>query len=1000
MKLWKSLKVGIGKEQGPGATSPAHWGPPYELDVFKSQSSLSTDSGLCTERGVRRARVELLKPPGRSIGLKLAGRSEPGMSPVVTGFTADGVAGASDRLAPGDRLVAVNGIATAGLTNDELLRLLDNVAERADIDIDYYMPNYASQNSLYVTTKVADVVVERDEGGSLGLTVRGGAAAGGSAGGAGGLVLDSRALDAPPLVVTHVRPGGPAYRTSRVKPGDRLLQVDHVPVTNKTLAEVHALLSGAGGGAGGGGGRVVLTLEYDVSVMDSVRLATGPLLVEIERPCGEDLGLVLVQRPDDLYGTGDTYTRQPAPGLYIDSVLPATISDRCGALHAGDQVLAFDEHAADGGYSADEVMRYLARADAGFTRLHVAPRHILPHAPSLLRENSMSGACTLNPKKLRPRNYRQTSMPKLGLHDDYGRYNASSGGVCRTEVVTLTLEVPPGHSSGLAVTPDGPHLTVTHVTPHSPAHRSGCVQVRDRVLAINGHAALAADVANEILSRRNDARAPRYLTLSIEFPVCGAVQAASGVYSVRLSRGAGGVGGAGGGGLGVTLAGGGRAPPVVAAVRPGSAAHRSGALHAGDQLLAVNHTPLHDLSLDAAFNILQSSGSDIVTLKVRKPGGGGGGGDGGGGAGEWGAPLHSFSCVETRALVHTACRSPAASPRGSPAPAACPRVFAVELVRADGGALGLTIAGSEDATQPILLSGLVEGGLAEQAGKLRVGDELLSINGESVADKPLSEAIRLLQHSGPRVQLQLCRKRPGSGAGSARESSHSASSPGLSNDSAVGSWDQTPVRTAAPVDTDVIEYAVPDKVRRELPLPDYSLDSSLRCQYVLPDARRRATRDGDRRHIELLTAGMRDCRLHDYLPMGPRPPSPPSPLYENDIAGYGESLRVVLYKDAIYDDYGFSVSDGLYERGVYINRIRAGGPADIVGLLRPYDRILQVNGTRTVEFDCCLTVPLIAAAGDRLEIVVQRAAASREPKPIRLDDASSQSDSSVVTKTI
>jgi glutamate receptor-interacting protein len=57
----------------------------------------------------------------------------------------------------------------------------------------------------------------------------------------------------------------------------------------------------------------------------------------------------------------------------------------------------------------------------------------------------------------------------------------------------------------------------------------------------------------------------------------------------------------------------------------------------------------------------------------------------------------------------------------------------------------------------------------------------------------------------------------------------------------------------------------------------------------------------------------------------------------------GSVHHVILYKDAIYDDYGFSVSDGLYERGVYINRIRKGGPADIVGLLRPYDRILQVS---------------------------------------------------------
>lgn len=55
------------------------------------------------------------------------------------------------------------------------------------------------------------------------------------------------------------------------------------------------------------------------------------------------------------------------------------------------------------------------------------------------------------------------------------------------------------------------------------------------------------------------------------------------------------------------------------------------------------------------------------------------------------------------------------------------------------------------------------------------------------------------------------------------------------------------------------------------------------------------------------------------------------------------SFHVTLYKDKVYDDYGFSVSDGLYERGVYINRIRSGGPADTVGLLKPFDRIVQVR---------------------------------------------------------
>nr|CAD7266483.1 unnamed protein product [Timema shepardi] len=109
---------------------------------------------------------------------------------------------------------------------------------------------------------------------------------------------------------------------------------------------------------------------------------------------------------------------------------------------------------------------------------------------------------------------------------------------------------------------------------------------------------------------------------------------------------------------------------------------------------------------------------------------------------------------------------------------------------------------------------------------------------------------------------------------------------------------------------------------------------------------------------------------------------PPSPAYCGDSSGlqhvdmyeYQLSHKVTLCKDPVYEDFGFSVSDGLYERGVYINRIRKRGPADLSNILKPYDRILQVNETRTNDFDCCLTVPLIASAGDKLELTVIRGA--------------------------
>lgn len=52
--------------------------------------------------------------------------------------------------------------------------------------------------------------------------------------------------------------------------------------------------------------------------------------------------------------------------------------------------------------------------------------------------------------------------------------------------------------------------------------------------------------------------------------------------------------------------------------------------------------------------------------------------------------------------------------------------------------------------------------------------------------------------------------------------------------------------------------------------------------------------------------------------------------------------QVSLLKDSDLEDFGFSVSDGVLEKGVYVNNIRPGGPAEIGGL-KPYDRLLQVS---------------------------------------------------------
>lgn len=107
-------------------------------------------------------------------------------------------------------------------------------------------------------------------------------------------------------------------------------------------------------------------------------------------------------------------------------------------------------------------------------------------------------------------------------------------------------------------------------------------------------------------------------------------------------------------------------PFIISEIKRGSIAHRTGTLHAGDRLLEIDNRPLDHLSIETAFDILQSSANEIVTLKVEKT-----------------------ETDNSNLLLDSV-------------------VYTVELVRY-GGPLGITISGSEDCTEPIVLSRLTEG---------------------------------------------------------------------------------------------------------------------------------------------------------------------------------------------------------------------------------------------------------------------------------------------------
>ncbi|RZC38595.1 glutamate receptor-interacting protein 1 [Asbolus verrucosus] len=866
----------------------------FKLPSFRPRTKSLSDPETATNM--------LCKPPKTPVGSpkqkhRKKRNSEMEPCPSIASLRPGSVALTSEQLIPGDRIYSVNGINTTRMRPEDVSKLLDNVDGNAMLEIQYSLPNYASQSSLCVISKITEVTLERVDG-SLGITLRGGS------------VPEHPHLSRP-LVITQVRPNGPAHRSGLIRVGDRLLKVDHQPLINKTLLEAQQLLKD---NSSVGFCLTTLTIEYDVSIMESVKYANGPLLVEIDRQIEEDFGLILNNccelGPDEIL----------AAGYFIDHIIPASTADRCGALNPGDQILAIDDLILENwNGSTNDAERLLRRA----TKLQILPYHTVQRASSRNYGGQFPASfSTLNSRRSnRNRPKRQSTFHKSVDSDSGSNYCGCTGnmGVCHPETLTTTLT---SDRTGYGLTVSvGEHsenrsadILISRISQDSPAYRSGCLQVGDRIISINHQPNLTLQEINSILELGNE---PNKMALEIEFDVADTIVPSSGIFTVKLPKR--------GPGLGITITASKTRPEepfIISEIRRGSIAHRIGTLHAGDRLLAIDNRPLDHLSLESAFEILQTSTNDIVTLKIEK------------------------TETENANLFLDSV------------------VYTVELHRY-GGPLGITISGSEDCMEPIILSRLTEGGLAEKTGALHVGDRILAINGESLDNRPLSDAIRLLQTSGDRVQLKIARnlKNPES---TMEETRCNYSSPGvLSVDSAVHSWDSNTndnlgdgpdiIKDEESVLSESLSYQDPKQKKHDSQLQFYSDAEDMFCPSPLPLPNYSFTNSNN---YGQPPGGNFVNRLQG--------------TYSNESIQDNEIYHVTLYKDSIYDDYGFSVSDGLYEKGVYINRIRKGGPADIVGLLKPYDRIIQVNDTKTKDFDCCLTVPLIASAGDRIELLIAR----------------------------
>ncbi|XP_075456447.1 glutamate receptor-interacting protein 1 isoform X16 [Ascaphus truei] len=958
--------------------------------------------------------VELMKKEGTTLGLTVSGGIDKDGKPRVSNLRQGGIAARSDQLNVGDYIKSVNGINLTKFRHDEIISLLKNVGERVVLEVEYELPPVSIQGSA-VIFRTVEVTVHK-EGNTFGFVIRGGA--------------HEDRNKSRPVIITCVRPGGPADREGTIKPGDRLLSVDGIRLHGTTHAEAMSILKQCGQEAN-------LLIEYDVSVMDSVSNASGPLLVEVAKTPGSSLGLAL---------TTSIYCNKQV--IVIDKVKSASIADRCGALYIGDHILSVDGTSME--YCTLAEATQLLASTSENVKLEILPYHQTrlalkgpDHAAlvsSSFSPTSMSAysLSSLNmgtlPRNLYPTSPRGTLMRRRMKKKDFksSLSLASStvglaGQVVHTESTEVVLTADPIVGFGIQLqgsvfateTLSSPPL-ISYIDMDSPAERCGILQVGDRVIAINGVQTEDStfEEANQLL---RDSSIAGKVTLEIDFDVAESVIPSSGTFHVKLPKKHNVE-------LGITISSPSSRksgdPLVISDIKKGSVAHRTGTLELGDKLLAIDNIRLDNCSMEDAVQILQQC-EELVKLKIRKD------------------EDNSDEQESSGAIIYT-----------------------VELKRY-GGPLGITISGTEEPFDPIIISSLTKGGLAERTGAIHIGDRILAINSNSLKGKPLSEAIHLLQMAGETVTLKIKKQTdatsPKNFTSPSRiselcdaedETPLTQKSSNLSDiysttvpsvDSAVESWDGSAVDTAygsqgpnfqaSGFSFNAYEWRNPKQKGSLSPLTrprnhfqdtgpsDDEWDRPTASGYTQeePEADQEENfwsqaledletcgQSGILRELEatIMSGSTLSLNHENMQPLGQlgrqgsfQEKSSVRPHYSQDARSNTlpsdvgrksvamrkikqeikeimsptpvELHKVSLFKDSDREDFGFSVADGVLEKGVYVKNIRPNGPGDLGGL-KPYDRLLQVNHVRTRDFDCCLVVPLIAESGNKLDLVISR----------------------------
>nr|XP_022296819.1 glutamate receptor-interacting protein 1-like isoform X3 [Crassostrea virginica] len=897
--------------------------------------------------------IELHKKTGSGLGLIVSGGIDKESRAHISSFRPGGVAHRSDALQEGDFIVSVNGIKTRDMKHDEVINLLKNTGDQVLLEVEYQLPDTGFSDSFAVCCKQYTIHLVR-EGKSFGFTIRGG--------------YHEQQHKTRPLIVTQVRPGGPADREGSLKIGDRILAINDYNVAHFSLSEASVFLQQSGR-------EVSLLVEYDVSLMEAVNNAQGPLLIEIDKLPGMKLGVHLTQT-----------THQGKPCLCIDHIDPMSIADRCGALHIGDHITSID------GTSVDQMS------------IAEATRLIETHTQDTIK-------LELLPRRLVERQQSRDFISKNGLLNTPVSISSAatsvviSNQICHVDTVEVSLC---GDHKGIGLTVEGgppEGVTVYYIQPGSAAERCGVIQEGDRVVGVN-HIEISSQSAEEVNQLIRDHR--HRCNITIEYDVAESVMPSSGIFVVKLPNHPK--------NLGLTINSI-RRELIITSVKKGSVSYRCGSVQTGDRILAINDIRTEGLTVEDALHLLHSP-EDIIKIKLRRE-----------------EHPNDESCDES--VVYTVELHRRGGPLGitisgtdSPGdPIIISDIIKGGLAEKTGaihiGDLLLAINGEmmkgrtlTEATEMLqnaedlitlkiarpIEANSKEWGLTRSRSRQRKGGHCSDRSATPAAsidsameswDSECHDTQLGVLGNGHSIQPMVV-SRPRSRT---NKSGRSMTSAGSNHSNALSSMDRIDDLCS---EDDLDNHSDGGHGNGESSAVEEWVKSfevyenSEMLQQISASLREKSTSSLDRRARPMSRSQSRRKQIAhstainynsdidlDKLMARPRKSRSAvrssksnAEMYQSHVQTIFSPTPVQLHKinltrSTVVEDFGFGLSDGMYEKGVYISGVRKGSIADLNGL-RPFDRVLQVNGIRTKDFDCALTIPLITEAGNSLYLIISR----------------------------